>query len=109
MGLTWRLSGKRKTESAGTEEVKCRLMVDYPQYGDKIDQPHYAFRIGTLGEIESVEISLDYCRWRPCRESAGYWWYDWSGYAKGQHQAVARARTKDGQVLTSEACKFLVH
>ncbi|OGS11186.1 MAG: hypothetical protein A2234_06465 [Elusimicrobia bacterium RIFOXYA2_FULL_58_8] len=81
-------------------------MLDYPQDGDKINQPHYAFRIGTLGEIESVEISLDNCRWQPCRESAGYWWHDWSGYAKGQHQAVVRARTKDGEVLTSEVRKF---
>jgi len=53
-----------------------------------------------------VEISLDNCRWQPCRESAGYWWHDWSGYAKGQHQAVVRARTKDGEVLTSEVRKF---
>lgn len=108
MKQTLRLSGKRRTEKTGGKGVRCCIALDYPQDGARISRPHYAFRIGTLGEIENVEISLDNCAWQPCRESAGYWWYEWSGYAEGLHQVVSRARTKDGRVLTSEVRKFQV-
>ena len=104
--------GKRKTviqevgEVAKTNEVCIEL--DHPQQGEKITAPHYTFRIGVYGDTERVEISINQGHWQPCRHSVGYWWYDWSGYTKGRHQVVARARTKDGQVFTSETRKFQV-
>ena len=83
-------------------------VLDHPQQGERITAPHYTFRVGTSGEIERVEISINKGPWQPCRNSAGYWWYDWSGYTDGRYQAVARARAKNNQVFTSEPSKFQV-
>ena len=89
-----------------TNEV-CAVL-DHPQQGEKITAPHYTFRIGTSGDIARVEISINKGPWQPCRNSVGYWWYDWSGYMGGRYQAVAKAQTKNDQVFTSEPCKFQV-
>lgn len=114
MGITEmiRPRSKRKTvthkigEAIKTGEV-C-VLLDHPQQGEKITAPHYTFRIGTSGDTERVEILIDQGHWQPCRHSVGYWWYDWSGYTGGRHQAVVKAQTKDGQVFTSELRKFQV-
>ena len=99
-----------KVIRAATEQFRssCRLELDHPQQDEKITSTHYTFRIGTYGDTERVEISINQGHWQPCRHSVGYWWHDWSGYTKGRHQAVAKARTKDGQVFTSETRKFQV-
>ncbi|HCE97094.1 MAG TPA: hypothetical protein DER10_01205 [Elusimicrobia bacterium] len=89
-----------------TSEV--RAVLDHPQQGEKITAPRYTFRIGAVGAIERVELSLNEGPWQPCRNSVGYWWYDWADYAAGRYQAAVRAQTKDGQVFTSEPCKFQV-
>lgn len=89
-----------------TSEVRATL--DHPQQGENITAPHYTFRIGAAGDTARVEISLNDGPWQPCRNSVGYWWYDWSGYAGGRYQAAVRAQTKDNQVFTSEPCKFQV-
>lgn len=87
-------------------EPDCHIMLDYPKSGEKVKTPNYTIRVGTLGEIAAVDISIDNCRWRACRESAGYWWYDWSGYAAGHHRVTAKARTKTGRILNSETREF---
>jgi len=83
-------------------------VLDHPQQGEKITAPRYTFRIGTLGAIERVELSLNEGPWQPCRHSVGYWWYDWSGYKAGRYQAAAKAWTKDGHVFISELRNFQV-
>ena len=83
-------------------------VLDYPQPGEKITVPHYTFRVGTTGDIARVEISLNTGPWQACRNAAGYWWYDWSGYTGGRYQLAVRAQTKDSQEFTSEPCKFQV-
>ena len=83
-------------------------MLDYPQKGKKITAPYYTFRIGTLGDIERVEISINQSSWQPCRYSAGYWWYDWSGYTEGRYQVVAKVWTKDNRTIICKPCKFKV-
>lgn len=104
--------GKKKIEGqkigpvVKTDEV--RAVLDHPQQGEKITAPRYTFRIGTLGGIERVEISLNAGPWQACRHSVGYWWYDWADYAAGRYQAAVRAQTKDGQLFTSGPCKFQV-
>ncbi|HAF96697.1 MAG TPA: hypothetical protein DER10_10265 [Elusimicrobia bacterium] len=85
-----------------------RAILDHPQQGEKISAPRYTFRIGAVGAIERVELSVNEGPWQPCRNSVGYWWYDWADYAAGRYQAAVRAQTKDGQVFTSEPCKFQV-
>lgn len=107
-----RAIGKRKTapNRTGAEVAGGvgRIALDHPQRGEKVTSPQYTFRVGALGDIERVEISINQGPWQVCRYSVGYWWYDWSGYAAGRYQAVARAQTRDGRSLTTDPVKFLV-
>lgn len=114
MGITKliRSMGKKKTAPDRTGAVitggGTRAVLDHPQQGEIITSPQYTFRVGTAGDIELVAVSIDQGPWRPCRNSAGYWWYDWSGYTEGSYQAEAKAQTEDGRVVTSGLCKFQV-
>ena len=65
---------------------------------------HIAANPGTLG----VEVSIDQGDWMSCREALGIWWYDWSGYAKGKHEVVARALITDGISASSSPRLFTV-
>lgn len=104
--------GKKKVTAQKIEPVvktgEICAVLDHPQQGEKITAPRYTFRVGTIGAIERVEISLNQGPWEPCRNSVGYWWYDWSGYTAGRYQLAVRAQTKDNQEFTSEPCKFQV-
>jgi len=106
------LKRKKKTttpeNASAIKTCEVCVAVDYPQQGEKITAPCYTFRVGAAGDPERVEISIDQGPWQPCRHSAGYWWYDWSGYAGGRYQAVAKAWAKDGRVVTCEPCDFQV-
>ena len=101
-----KIMGQKIGPAVKTNEVRAAL--DHPQQGEKITAPRYTFRIGTVGAIERVEISLNEGPWQPCRHSVGYWWYDWADYAAGRYQAAVRAQAKDGQTFTSEPYKFQV-
>lgn len=106
------LKRKKKTSAPeNTSAVKtCEVCVamDYPQQGEKITAPHYTFRVGATGDPERVEVSIDQGPWQSCRHSAGYWWYDWSGYTGGRYQAVVKAWARDGRVVTCEPRDFQV-
>jgi hypothetical protein len=93
--------------AAAKTEESC-MLLDYPQEDEKITTPHYTFRIGAIRETARVEISIDKGPWRACRPSAGYWWYDWSNYNDGPHQALAKAHEKEGHALTSAPRRFQV-
>ena len=103
---------KRKTVAHGSGDAvktgEVCAILDHPQQGERITAPHYTFRVGTSGDIARVEISINKGPWQPCRNSVGYWWYDWSGYTGGRYQAVVKAQTRADQVFTSEPCKFQV-
>ncbi len=114
MGIAKMVESMKKKKAAAPETgntVKpgeiCAVL-DYPQQGEKITVPHYTFRVGTIGDIARVEISLNDGPWQACRNAAGYWWYDWSGYTGGRYQLAVRAQTKDNREFTAEPCKFQV-
>lgn len=65
------------------------IQLDYPQLGETVVSPQYTFRIGAEG-APAVEISINDGPWQPCRESVGFWWYDWRPDASGPCTAVAR-------------------
>ncbi|MHB0996046.1 MAG: hypothetical protein ACYC2I_06730 [Elusimicrobiales bacterium] len=115
MGITKmiRAIGKRKTApaktGAGIAGGGGRVALDHPQQGEKITSPQYTFRVGALGDIERVEISINQGPWQVCRYSVGYWWYDWTGYGRGRYQAAVKAVAKDGRVATCEPVKFTVN
>ena len=114
MGITRLIRAivKKKTAAPETgDAVKnggvCAVL-DHPQQGQKITAPQYTFRVGATGPIELAAISINQGPWQPCRNSSGYWWYDWSGYTEGRYQAEVKVQTKDGRVVTSGPCKFQV-
>lgn len=109
--MVWSMNKKKTAAPKLGDTVKpgevCAIL-DHPQQGEKITASQYTFRIGTIGAIERIEISLNEGPWQACRHSVGYWWYDWADYAAGRFQAVVKAQTKDGQTFTSTPSKFQV-
>jgi len=97
-----------KAQELRAPAVAAEITVDYPQERERVISPEYTFRVAARA-ASRVEISIDQNEWRPCRQAAGYWWYDWSGYMSGKHQAVARIQPQnDGQKATSRTCHFRV-
>jgi len=102
---------RNKNTSSGTAAVTepgARAALDYPQQGEEISAPQYAFRAGTVGAVERVELSINQGPWQPCRYSVGYWWYDWSGYAPGRYQVEVKAFLKNGKTVAAGPVKFQV-
>jgi hypothetical protein len=85
--------------------VKTSLIIDYPLEREIVASPVYTFRLSAL-EPRSVEVSLDGSEWRPCRESVGYWWYDWSGYQGGTYTLEARMTDRNGKTVKSKPRQF---
>lgn len=109
--MVWSMNKKKTAAPKLADTVKpgevCAVL-DYPQQGEKITAPHYTFRVGTAGDIERVEISLNAGPWQACRHSVGYWWYDWADYTGGRYQAVVKAWARDGRAVTCEPRDFQV-
>lgn len=97
-----------KQEKKEMTKTELEVSLDHPQEGERIIGSHYSFRIGAINGADRVEVSIDQGPWEPCRQAAGYWWYDWTGYPEGNHQAVVRAQTKDGRTLRSRPRQFEV-
>ncbi|MCX5795994.1 MAG: hypothetical protein NTY77_10905 [Elusimicrobia bacterium] len=88
--------------------VAADITVDYPQERVCVTSRDYTFRIWARA-AGRVEISIDDNVWQPCRQADGFWWYDWSGYMPGRHQAVARIQPQnDGQKFLSRTIRFRV-
>ena len=84
------------------------VRVHCPSEGEVVAQPAYAFHIAATPGAEGVEVSIDQGAWMSCREALGLWWYDWSGFDKGEHELVARARISDGISTSSSPRLFTV-
>jgi hypothetical protein len=82
------------------------ISVEYPQEGELITSSSYTFRID--GGAPRVEIAIDGGDWRPCRRSDDYWWFDWSDYDSGRHQAIVRSAPPGGPESATRTCRFLV-
>jgi hypothetical protein len=83
------------------------VTVDFPRGGERVVSRDYALRISTEAP-GVVEVSIDGGPWLGCRESAGFWWYDWSGYAVGPHCAFARVTLERRRRLLSARRDFTV-
>ena len=83
------------------------VAVDYPQSGERVVSREYAFRISSEAQGD-VEASIDGEAWLPCRQAAGYWWHDWSGYRAGPHSVVARVSHRKGHRSLSDRRDFIV-
>jgi hypothetical protein len=72
------------------------IWIDFPLNHERLLGPVYVIRLG-VGGAQLVELAIDGGSWQPCRQTSGYWWYDWSGIQPGKHTLVARMRTDDGR------------
>lgn len=79
-----------------------KVFIDYPREGELMRPNHYTIRIGTVPAAATVELSIDGGIWTPCREAAGYWWFDWSGIVAGPHHLQVRAQGEAPVPVTAE-------
>lgn len=95
-------------KSAASAAKEPQPALDYPKRNEKITSQHYTFRISVPAPARNVEVSINEGPWQPCRNSVGYWWYDWSQYRPGAYKAIARALVDGGKKVTSEPNEFVV-
>ncbi|NNN05762.1 MAG: hypothetical protein HKL90_07660 [Elusimicrobia bacterium] len=95
-------------EKTAPPSARTQLSVDFPRQYQTIVGMTYTFRISAPESARSVEIAVDQGDWRPCRPAVGYWWFDWSGYDEGEHEAVARFVTAEGFAVSAEPHEFVV-
>jgi len=88
---------------AAAEAAEGRPQIDYPAKGETIVSPTYTIRVAAPAHVEALDVSIDLGPWRPCRKDAGFWWYDWSGYADGEHDLITRIRGRNGRWRMSPA------
>jgi hypothetical protein len=79
-------------------QAKPLVSIDFPQAGETVLSGEYSFRI-TAPDASKVEISIDNSPWQPCREAVGHWWYDWTGFEPGVHQARVQILGPNGAIL----------
>jgi hypothetical protein len=85
---------------------------DRPRENETITSREYSFRIGVSerirDEIVRVEIVFDPRTTRTCREVAGSYLYDWSGYRPGEHKVTAVITTRDERKIGVGPRRFFV-
>lgn len=91
--------------AAKAPKITTSVIIDYPLEREIISSAVYTFRLSALTPA-SVEISFDGQEWRPCRESVGFWWYDWAGYQGGTYTVQARMVGQDGRITSSKLRQF---
>ncbi|OGS40736.1 MAG: hypothetical protein A2506_07685 [Elusimicrobia bacterium RIFOXYD12_FULL_66_9] len=92
----------RMVERRPTVQVVC------PSEDAVIAQPCFTFQMAATPGVDGVQVSIDRSEWVACRESLGLWWYDWSGFEKGEHQLLARTHMGNGIAVDSAARRFSV-
>jgi hypothetical protein len=89
--------------------VKKKIAIDYPQQHERITSPRYTFRISaSVGDGESVLVSVDDAPFQSCRPAAGYWWFDWEGYRSHHHRLIAKIAAANGDEVSEAARRFVV-
>lgn len=87
---------RAKKQAAAKSPGGVQLSIDYPQAGETVRPGHYSIRISATLPVALVEVSVDGGTWTPCRQDAGYWWYDWTNFETGEHRLRARVPASDG-------------
>jgi hypothetical protein len=98
----------KKTLNLDMKPASNRSTIDYPGEGELVREGIYAVRISAEPEME-VEISINNGEWRPCRESIGYWWFDWRPAEAGPCLLIARSRAANGRWKKSDvrSCRVI--
>ena len=91
-----------------TETVEGRPEIEFPRQDETIVSPTYTLRVAAPAGVEALDVSIDQGAWKACREDVGSWWFDWSGYADGEHEVIARIRGRNGRWRMSAPRQLLV-
>jgi hypothetical protein len=95
-GLMKKIKKTLKFDSTISDTPQAEILIDYPMEGEQVHEGSYAIRISTEPNAE-VEISINNGEWQPCRESLGYWWFDWQPLVGARCKLVARSRVGKGR------------
>ncbi|MDR2426662.1 MAG: hypothetical protein LBD46_05735 [Endomicrobium sp.] len=108
---TTKTSDAKKMKSVEeTKEIKTEvnnypnayIVIDHPIDMETIYGNHYAIRVGASTD-GYVEISFNNGEWQPCRYDAGYWWFDWTYFAKDDYFIVVRLMDPGGNLIMETA------
>ena len=80
------------------------VVIDHPAEGEIVSGLAYVMRIGASAGGH-VEVSINNGDWAPCRNSAGYWWFDWGYFKPGPHTITARIVDGKGKILKKSAVR----
>lgn len=70
--------------------AKNHIVIDHPKNNEEITyKAHYAIRISAPNN-GIVEVKFNDGEYQKCRNSAGYWWFDWSNIPSGRYEIVCR-------------------
>jgi hypothetical protein len=92
------------TKTTITPTNSNRITIDHPKANETVCRQHYSVRI-TATPCENVEICIDDGVWQPCRNSAGYWWYDMHNINTGNHTIAVRLNNKGITLLAAQKFK----
>ena len=83
------------------------VTIDFPLNKENLAGRHYAIRISAKGGISPVELSIDRGDWQGCRETNGFYWFDWHNIPQGLHKLSARVKVSKTKFQKSKivSCK----
>jgi hypothetical protein len=77
-------------------EPALEARIDFPKEGEKILSGHYAVRVSAKPGLD-VEISTGGDVWWACRESVGFFWFDWWPTKAGRTTLSVRVKSGKGR------------
>lgn len=90
------MPAKTPARSKKAAEPTAEATVDFPASGETVLPGHYAVRISTQLEND-VEINVGGKEWFACRESLGFFWFDWWPSNPGPVTLSVRVKTGKGK------------
>ena len=101
------LTDKKPVSTNGkTTELAADAVIDFPKEGEEILAGHYAVRISAKTGLD-VEIGAGGNEWWPCRESVGFFWFDWWPSKVGRTTLALRVKSGKGKwkKVSERTCK----
>lgn len=95
---------KMREVVSGTKSVS----IDYPVADEVIPCGYYTFRLGTISNVGWVQISINGGEWQHCRQTSGYWWFDWYVVQPGDFYVEAKVLLENGAEEKTDKRRFKV-
>jgi hypothetical protein len=98
---------RRSPQIAARALVVPKPAIDYPLENERVGSDGYTIRVNAP-QARLVRVAINQGEWLECRPAVGFWWFDWSGIAPGEHEIVACADYEDGREAVSMPAHCLV-